>query len=598
MEKPETEKQIFELVDENNRRMELVIDKDTVTVKKEKYHRSIKRTALLGCKIYESFNPEYKNKLALYYIRRKPVKVNLDCFRKSESRQVLCSNYFSTDLAYLKTLKTKLLQLIYQEAPPVNFACEEDMQMYLNEEERKRFRKNEGRYNEFKCSEIAKVPRSFFSRKDEKTNIRFYKKVLIGINPNSGQKKAREMFESVHKIFKSNGIIYEVYETKMRNDFSNYLENMQLDKLKSFDAIFCFSGDGLVHEVINGFAKRKDFDMQQNPITIAHFPSGSGCALSENIARFSNTESDINSVVYAVCHWRTLSLPIFKYKITTHDGSVEEVFGFLSLSLGFFADVDIGSEFLRFMGSARFDVYGAWKFIGMSPIKMRVKWTQVQGRGTGKDHAQIEESTVIAEFDTQPETIKEEKEDYPSNKEEEKEEDPSNKEKEKEDAQEMVQETKEKPEEKIDLGISSKIPITFPNEEPNEPEFRGKLFSLLAFNLPFFSRNYLASPSLLKNLSLINLQMATSKMGRVKFFKYVTGHENHKKEKHPLLIDVLTKKVEVEVLEDAEKRDKGEPLTGHKKNKVEFVIDGETYKYMGFRKIEMEPTGMYFNVII
>jgi sphingosine kinase len=477
----------------------------------------------------------------------------------------------------LKLLKKKLLDLIYKDSAPAEFDCEKEMNMYLSEKEKADFDKKKDKYVQFDCKNILKDPKSFALKKNEKTNINYYKNILVIINPNSGTKKAKQMFEKVEKVFKANGMLFEVYETKFRGDCISYLAEMKLEKLKSFDGIFCFSGDGLVHEVLNGFASRRDWDMKENPITLAHFPSGSGCALSENIARFSNTESNLESVVYAACHWRTTSLPIYKYKITTHDGTEKIIYGFLSLSLGFFADVDIGSEIMRFLGSARFDIYGAFKLMGMGTLPLRVKWTQIQDKPL--DNSNLVESRIV-EQNENLDIIKEE-----SEVEEEKKE------------KEVIESQIVEEDEKFDLNLSSKISIEFPSKW-NEPEFRGKVFSLLAFTMPFFSRNYLASPILLNNLNSINLQIGTSKMGRFGYSKYVLGHEDHKKEKHPLLIDVLARQLEVELLEDVIKREKGEETTGHKKSKIELVIDGETYKDLGFRKIQMIPTDKFFNVII
>ena len=39
------------------------------------------------------------------------------------------------------------------------------------------------------------------------------------------------------------------------------------------------------------------------------------------------------------------------------------VYSFLSLSWGYIADLDIGSEKLRFLGGIRFEVYGAWRLL-------------------------------------------------------------------------------------------------------------------------------------------------------------------------------------------------------------------------------------------
>jgi sphingosine kinase len=52
--------------------------------------------------------------------------------------------------------------------------------------------------------------------------------------------------------------------------------------LANYDAIVTVSGDGLVHEVMNGFANHTD-PRQAFAIPIAPIPTGSGNALSLNI---------------------------------------------------------------------------------------------------------------------------------------------------------------------------------------------------------------------------------------------------------------------------------------------------------------------------
>ena len=78
------------------------------------------------------------------------------------------------------------------------------------------------------------------------------------------QGKAMEIFERVEEVFKANGIIYSIFISKKRNDVQNYFFTLPLSKLKCLDGIFCFSGDGHIHEVINALMKRQDFQMKKN----------------------------------------------------------------------------------------------------------------------------------------------------------------------------------------------------------------------------------------------------------------------------------------------------------------------------------------------
>lgn len=53
----------------------------------------------------------------------------------------------------------------------------------------------------------------------------------------------------------------------------------------NYDAIVTVSGDGLIHEVMNGFAYHKD-PRRAFAIPIAPIPTGSGNALSLNLLGF------------------------------------------------------------------------------------------------------------------------------------------------------------------------------------------------------------------------------------------------------------------------------------------------------------------------
>lgn len=39
----------------------------------------------------------------------------------------------------------------------------------------------------------------------------------------------------------------------------------------------------------------------------------------------------------------------------------KKIISFLSLAYAFISEVDLGSESMRFLGGARFDVYGTWR---------------------------------------------------------------------------------------------------------------------------------------------------------------------------------------------------------------------------------------------
>jgi diacylglycerol kinase family enzyme len=415
----------------------------------------------------------------------------------------------------------------------------------------------------FKSEQIKKIPRIFSEKYDEETKTKFYKRVLVTINPGAGKKKALEIFKRAKDVLKANGILFSLFISKKRDDVKNHLSEMSLDKLQSLNGIFCFSGDSHIHEVLNGLMTRNDFNLNESDIAIAHFPCGSGCVLSEYITKITNSTNTIDSVLASVCRWRTTSIPLYEYQIESLDGSQSTIYSFLSLNIGFFADIDIESEFLRFMGHNRFNFYGLWRFLILKNYWLKIQWKQqnmdsTHGFGSFKD--------VI-----EPE---------------------------------MTVSSNEKSNKNFFFKKFKKIPLEIIPEQssiyedcPAEPlteltsSYSGKLFSVLITTLPFLGKNYLCSPSLLHSLGNFNIQIAPTSMGRSAFYSYISKHENHYSPNHPLLIDEYSDEVSIS-LYDLEKYSVKKP------HNIEMVIDGESYKFLNFKRIKCKKTETNFNLIL
>ena len=115
--------------------------------------------------------------------------------------------------------------------------------------------------------------------------------------------------------------------------------------IEAYDVVACCSGDGIPHEVWNGLGKRPDAARALVKVAIAQLPCGSGNALSLN---FNGTDSPSLAALAVVKGLRT---PLDLASVTQGD---RRTLSFLSQSVGLVADVDLGTENLRWMGSARF----------------------------------------------------------------------------------------------------------------------------------------------------------------------------------------------------------------------------------------------------
>jgi len=118
--------------------------------------------------------------------------------------------------------------------------------------------------------------------------------------------------------------------------------------IEKYDAVACCSGDGIPHEVWNGLSQREDAARALVKIAVAQLPCGSGNALS------LNCNGTISPSLAAVAVVKGLRTPLDLVSMTQGDC---RIVSFLSQAVGIVAELDLGTENLRWMGSARF-TYG------------------------------------------------------------------------------------------------------------------------------------------------------------------------------------------------------------------------------------------------
>lgn len=116
----------------------------------------------------------------------------------------------------------------------------------------------------------------------------------------------------------------------------------------AYDVIASCSGDGLPHEVFNGLGKKQDARKALSKVAVVQLPCGTGNAMSWNLNGTDSTSIAALSIVKGI---RT---PLDLVSITQGD---KRTLSFLSQAVGIVAEVDLGTEHIRWMGSARF-TYG------------------------------------------------------------------------------------------------------------------------------------------------------------------------------------------------------------------------------------------------
>ncbi|KAJ2504283.1 hypothetical protein H4217_009431, partial [Coemansia sp. RSA 1939] len=176
---------------------------------------------------------------------------------------------------------------------------------------------------------------------------------LVFLNPVSGKRKSLKVFESIVKpILEIGSMPYSLKITDSPRHAADFVEN---GDLSLYTSIVTVSGDGLLHEVLNGLLRRKDW-AQYKRLPLGVIPTGTGNGLAKSIDCLWPEQA-------AVAVVKAETRPLDVMSVTTASGLVEHCF--LSMTWGLIADIDIESERIRWAGSARLDLYGTIRLMNL-----------------------------------------------------------------------------------------------------------------------------------------------------------------------------------------------------------------------------------------
>ncbi|XP_027626573.1 sphingosine kinase 1 [Tupaia chinensis] len=177
-------------------------------------------------------------------------------------------------------------------------------------------------------------------------------RVLVLLNPRGGKGKALQLFWShVHPLLVEAEVSFRLLLTERPN---HARELVRAEELGCWDALVVMSGDGLMHEVVNGLMERPDWETAiQKPL--CSLPAGSGNALAASLNHYAGYEQVTDGDLLTNCTLllcRRLLSPM--NLLSLHTASGMRLFSVLSLAWGFIADVDLESEKYRRLGEIRF----------------------------------------------------------------------------------------------------------------------------------------------------------------------------------------------------------------------------------------------------
>lgn len=203
----------------------------------------------------------------------------------------------------------------------------------------------------------------------EGAGITRFRRLRVLVNPFGGTGKGALIFaRKVEPIFRAAGCIMDVTKTAYSGHAYEIAKEFRVD---DYDVLVTVSGDGLIHEVMNGFADHRH-PGKAFCLPIAPIPSGSGNGLSLNLLGprdgFDVAAAALNAI-------KGLPMRVDVFSIVQNN---MRKISFMSQAVGLMADLDLGTEHLRWMGDTRFLVGLIYGIVLRKPCPVRLSYKAVE----------------------------------------------------------------------------------------------------------------------------------------------------------------------------------------------------------------------------
>ncbi|KZO95738.1 hypothetical protein CALVIDRAFT_499519 [Calocera viscosa TUFC12733] len=193
------------------------------------------------------------------------------------------------------------------------------------------------------------------------------RRVKVIVNPFGGQGKGRHIWEHrARPVFEAAKCLVDVTMTTHGGHAEELASALDVD---AYDAIAVVSGDGVVYETFNGLAKHKQ-PRRALRMPVAHIPAGSGNAFTVSLLGIKDCR-DVALAALNVVKGRVMAMDL----ASCTQGDTRRI-TFVSQTLGLMADLDLGTEGMRWMGDKRFIVGFIRGVITMKPCPVKI-WLKV-----------------------------------------------------------------------------------------------------------------------------------------------------------------------------------------------------------------------------
>ena len=161
------------------------------------------------------------------------------------------------------------------------------------------------------------------------------KKALVYINPFAGSRQAGKQFHSIERYLRAFGFVLDQVVTYRQNQVKEEMALMEGSTFKNYYCRLVFSGDGLIHELINGYYDRNDHE--ELKLRMCAFPGGSrNCASYMSQWSYGLEQVDPINALWACTRMHFEPLSITKY---TTNGPEETIYGFHDSCIGLLSDI-------------------------------------------------------------------------------------------------------------------------------------------------------------------------------------------------------------------------------------------------------------------
>lgn len=205
-------------------------------------------------------------------------------------------------------------------------------------------------------------------------------KILLVVNPAAGRGKTTTRtrataLQTVSEILQENGAMAVVRTTERPGHVLDIMKEIGYAGLCDFSAVLSVGGDGTMHEVVSAMVEvcsAQNSDWSKLP-AIAVMPCGSGNAIAVSTGITSAVRAALN-IVQALRTDSAKPLALMQYRAAP-SSSPRDLVSVAGLQWGLPAEVDFGTEHLRWMGDTRYDVGAIHNIVTKKSFSARISIT-------------------------------------------------------------------------------------------------------------------------------------------------------------------------------------------------------------------------------